>query len=188
MSVNESERQLFNLGITGLEQYAETNWGFIGALEAVEAELSHRKTKRARELSTRIGKRLRELKHAGKAEKHGGTGGTDEDRLRKALDEARALAATLEVKNQDLERKLGEAEREMARLRAGPSESGTAGLYARVGLHPGAPSFVVAAVRRAFRKHFHPDGRANAPDDEKKQAEETLKRFETIFDRLESLR
>ena len=187
MSANESERQLFNLGITGLEQYAEANWDVVAALEAAQAELSYRKTKRARELSTRIARRLKELRHAGTAETDASSRRTD-DRLQKALDEARALVATLEAKNQDLQCKLGEAEREIVRLRAGPSERGTAGLYAKVGLHPGAPNFVITAARRAFRKHFHPDGRANVPDEEKKEAEEALKNFETIFDRLESFR
>lgn len=31
-------------------------------------------------------------------------------------------------------------------------------VYRRVGLHQDAPEWVIVAVRKAYRKHLHPDG------------------------------
>jgi hypothetical protein len=55
-------------------------------------------------------------------------------------------------------------------------------LTASVGLHE-PPAFLVAAARRAYRKRWHPDGH---PAHFKAAAEEQFKRFDAIFDQIES--
>ena len=57
--------------------------------------------------------------------------------------------------------------------------------YARVGLHPNCPDFLLAAARRAFRKAYHPDGQEpGASSASARQFQE----FEAVFDRLEQAR
>lgn len=53
--------------------------------------------------------------------------------------------------------------------------------FARVGLHPNAPQFVIEAARKAWRKHLHPDGHAH---EAKADAEEKFKRIEIAFDEI----
>jgi hypothetical protein len=56
-------------------------------------------------------------------------------------------------------------------------------LAASVGLHQSAPAFLVAAARRAYRRQWHPDVH---PAHLKKSAEESFKRFDDAFDRIEA--
>lgn len=58
-------------------------------------------------------------------------------------------------------------------------------LYARVGLHPSAPDFLLKAARKAYRTQNHPDKHSG---DNKNEAEEAFKEMENIFDAIESLR
>src|SRR2546423_281552 len=58
-------------------------------------------------------------------------------------------------------------------------------LYARVGLHPSAPDFLLKAARKAYRTQYHPDKHSG---DTKNEAEEAFKEMENIFDEIESLR
>lgn len=58
-------------------------------------------------------------------------------------------------------------------------------LYARVGLHPSAPDFLLKAARKAYRTQYHPDKHSG---DNKNEAEEAFKEMENIFDEIESLK
>jgi hypothetical protein len=62
---------------------------------------------------------------------------------------------------------------------------GAGSLFAQVGLHPSAPDFVIEAVRKAYRMHYHPD---KYSANEKKAAEETFKEVDKIFDRIKELK
>jgi hypothetical protein len=76
-----------------------------------------------------------------------------------------------------------------APTKIGADESGpdsTAALYARVGLAPDAPDFVLEAARRAFARRFHPDSAASREDPDASSAE--FRYFMRIFDVLQERR
>ncbi|MBM3627147.1 MAG: hypothetical protein FJX21_04940 [Alphaproteobacteria bacterium] len=62
----------------------------------------------------------------------------------------------------------------------------TAALYARVGLSPDAPDFVIEGARRAFARRFHPDSAASRDDPEASSAE--FRYFMRVFDVLQERR
>lgn len=68
-----------------------------------------------------------------------------------------------------------------ARLGAAPDEAGP---HRRVHLTPDAPAWLVAEVRRAFRRRYHPDSHANAG--RRGRAEEVFKRAEAVFAEIEA--
>ena len=68
-----------------------------------------------------------------------------------------------------------------ARLGALPDEAGP---HRRVHLTPDAPAWLVAEVRRAFRRRYHPDSHANAG--RRSRAEEVFKRAEAVFAEIEA--
>jgi hypothetical protein len=107
------------------------------------------------------------------------------ERARRLLIEVLTWAGELERKQTGVQlaalgARLEEAERRLRGLET-VGENGAA-LYARVGLHPQCPDFVLAAARRAYRKAFHPDGRTGPDAD---AAAERFQEYEAIFDRLE---
>jgi hypothetical protein len=92
-----------------------------------------------------------------------------------------------EKRVRDLETRLKAAELrgQAAEMRLDRNQTDGAAAYARVGLHPGCPDFVLTAARRAFRKAYHPDGQEpGASSGSARQFQE----FESIFDRLEQSR
>uniref|UniRef100_UPI0018E06102 hypothetical protein n=1 Tax=Roseomonas rosulenta TaxID=2748667 RepID=UPI0018E06102 len=68
-----------------------------------------------------------------------------------------------------------------ARLGALPDEVGP---HRRVYLTPDAPAWLVAEVRRAFRRRYHPDSHGNAG--RRCRAEEVFKRAEAVFAEIEA--
>lgn len=65
-----------------------------------------------------------------------------------------------------------------------PSPSPLELLFAKVGLHPSAPSFVIEAARKAFRKHYHPDTFPDQSPAAKKAAEEAFKVIDNYFEEI----
>lgn len=57
-------------------------------------------------------------------------------------------------------------------------------LHRKVGLHPGAPNFLLIAARRAYRLSLHPDRHARHA----KQAHERYLQAEAVFDQIEKMR
>lgn len=57
-------------------------------------------------------------------------------------------------------------------------------LHRKVGLHPGAPEFLLIAARRAYRFALHPDRHARHA----RQAHERYLRAEAVFDEIERTR
>ena len=88
---------------------------------------------------------------------------------------------------------LAAAAGEIARLRARlaaleaasrPGDAvGEAGPHRRVYLTPNAPAWLVAEVRRAFRRRYHPDG--HDEPGRRRRAEEVFKRAEEVFAEIE---
>lgn len=101
----------------------------------------------------------------------------------------------------ELREMLAAAAEEIARLRACLAQVATAapgsvrprgeavgepGPHRRVYLTPNAPAWLVAEVRRAFRRRYHPDGHADPA--RRRRAEEVFKRAEAVFAEIERLR
>jgi hypothetical protein len=88
----------------------------------------------------------------------------------------------------DLQSSLLEAQatiqRQQQALFAAPNSRGHP-IYRRVGLDEQCPDFVLQAVRHAYVKRFHPDGR---PPHQKDQAQEVLKEANAAFDQISELR
>ena len=79
---------------------------------------------------------------------------------------------------------------EIARLRARLAAAEVAGPdpgpHRRVHLTPDAPAWLVAEVRRAFRRRYHPDGQADPG--RRRRSEEVFKRAEAVFADIERMR
>ena len=67
-----------------------------------------------------------------------------------------------------------------------PQRDSTIALYAKVGLSPDAPDFVLEAARRAFARRFHPDSATARDDPDASSAE--FRYFMRIFDVLQERR
>lgn len=73
---------------------------------------------------------------------------------------------------------------EIERLRSAAAISEpdpNAALYARVGLTPSAPEWLVLAARRAYRIALHPD---RHPEHRKREAGRRFQQSETVFDQI----
>lgn len=73
-----------------------------------------------------------------------------------------------------------------AGARADHATAGEPGPHRRVYLTPNAPSWLVAEVRRAFRRRYHPDG--HDEPGRRQRAEEVFKRAEAVFAEIERTR
>lgn len=80
---------------------------------------------------------------------------------------------------------LAVAAREIAALRArlaALEQAGEAGPHRRVHLTPDAPTWLVAEVRRAYRRRYHPDMAAD--QHHRRRSEEVFKRAELVFEEI----
>jgi hypothetical protein len=105
-----------------------------------------------------------------------------------------AAAAPRSAGGAELRAMLAAAAREIAalraRLEAAPAAGGAAlgepGPHRRVYLTANAPAWLVAEVRRAFRRRYHPDGHDEPA--RRRRAEEVFKRAEAVFAEIERMR
>ena len=100
------------------------------------------------------------------------------EQLEADLKEARREANALRAAQERLERDLQTARAAQTCCRPNP-------VFRRVGLDEGAPEWVAVAVRRAYRKHLHPDAQ---PQGRKVEAERRFKEAEQVFDDIWKLR
>jgi hypothetical protein len=100
------------------------------------------------------------------------------EQLETDLKEARREANALRAEKERLERDLEKAKVAESHNRTNP-------LFRRVGLDENAPEWVVLAVRRAYRKHLHPDAH---PAGRKIKAERRFKAAEQVFDEISKLK
>ena len=100
------------------------------------------------------------------------------EELQRDLKEALEKVATLQSRNERLERDLQVARAAQAHSRSSP-------LYRRVGLDESAPDWVVKAVRAAYRKRLHPDVH---PETWKAEAERRFKAAEAVFAEIRRVR
>jgi hypothetical protein len=112
-------------------------------------------------------------------------------RMREGADAAPRSAGSAQLRDM-----LAAAAREIALLRArldalaagraDHAAAGEPGPHRRVYLTPDAPSWLVAEVRRAFRRRYHPDGHDDPG--RRGRAEEVFKRAEAVFAEIERRR
>ena len=121
-------------------------------------------------------------------------GGTGVTNAREVWSRLRIEQSALEREIAGLQGDLAQArsrmaalEAQVAMMRASAAQGGGSGnpLYRRVGLDQNAPTWLVAAVRRAYRAKLHPDAH---PAFRKAEAERRFKEAEGIFDQIAKLR
>jgi hypothetical protein len=100
------------------------------------------------------------------------------EKLETDLEAAGREASVVRSNNERLESDLQNAKSAQANNRLNP-------LFCRVGLDEGAPEWLAAAVRRAYRKRLHPDAH---PEGRKMEAERRFKAAEQVFDDIWKLR
>lgn len=168
-----------------LEELARQHWGSAPELLRITHELQHRTTPKAQRLERQISGRLIDL------------GIPTDATSASAAQEPSATSSELQRLRHDLSRSeqlLRETQGELTRLRAelAQSRSGTADpnaqLYAKVGLHPNCPDFLVISAQRVWRKEYHPDALSDRPESERRKAEEVFKHIDGVFARIQLLR
>ena len=100
------------------------------------------------------------------------------EELERDLTDARREADVLRDRNEQLERDVRAA-------KATTRVDGTNPIYRRVGLHQDAPEWVIVAVRKAYRKRFHPDGYSAG---QKTEAERRFVQAEQVFSEIGRIR
>lgn len=155
-----TERPFLEWPLDQLADYARMHAGHGAALARVRHELSHRPGRAARQLERQI---------------------------------ADAAASPHGVEQGDLKHQLSLARREITALRARLAlhePAGAPGLapdldrlldYARLGLTPEAPRWLVIEVRKAYRRRHHPD---RFIGDERRAAERQFQALEKLFSGL----
>lgn len=131
------------------------------ALTALALEARHRRGARAKALEARLSRMI-----AACAE----TPADQPTRLRATLAAAGREIAALRAR--------------LAALEAGPSDSADA--YRRLHLTPDVPSWLLAEIRRAYRRRYHPDTAAD--QQHRRRSEDVFKRTEADFAAIERLR
>ncbi|MBR0672519.1 hypothetical protein [Neoroseomonas soli] len=99
--------------------------------------------------------------------------------------ELRLLLAAAATEIEDLRARLRAAEAALAARPPACEAVGEPGPHRRVYLTPNAPAWLVAEVRRAFRRRYHPD--AHNDSARRRRAEDVFKRAEAVFAEIEKL-
>jgi hypothetical protein len=174
-------RLYFDKDVSELEAVVERVWGDSERLASVLIELKQRTTRAAARLQRQVEARLDEIRSA--RQKSSSRGGPWTD----------AAAAGLQAKLRDAGSQtrapegLAHSKARAEEAQTKPSQMApTQALYARVGLSPDCPDFVLNAVRRAVLREHHPD-RYSSPVD-KRRAEERFRQIDKVFDQIAALR
>jgi hypothetical protein len=176
-------RPFFAFSAQELETRAREGWNSVETLQGIVAELKHRTTAKAQRLERDVVQRLAALGVTTDVPPAAGQTGAADPQVQELG--ARALRA--EQQARELAERLRVAEAELERLRSA-DQDGKGALYARVGLHPSCPDFVLRVVRRAFRREYHPDALSDRPRAEQLTAQELFKEHEGVFDAIEAQR
>jgi uncharacterized coiled-coil protein SlyX len=166
----ESERPFREWPIEQLAEQALLHPGDRRVLEGLAKEAALRPGARAKALEARI---LRMLDSVALPPRGAG------------VQELREMLATAAREIDRLRARLKEAEHHVADAqgRAAAGEAvGDPGPHRRVYLTPNAPAWLVAEVRRAFRRRYHPD--AQQEPARRGRAEEVFKRAEAVFEEI----
>lgn len=169
----ETDRPFREWPIEQLAEQAALHAGNRKVLAGLLAEVTLRPGPRAKALRARLERML---------DGAAGSAGADAPQA-----ELRSLLAAAAAEIALLRARLQESEAALAARPAGPAEVvGELGPHRRVYLTPDAPSWLVAEVRRAFRRRYHPDTHPDLA--RRRRAEDVFKRAEAVFDEIEKLR
>jgi hypothetical protein len=172
----ESERPFREWPIEQLAEQALLHAGDRRVLEGLAREVALRPGVRAKALHARIARMVDGIavppRGAGVAE------------LREMLATAAREIDRLRARLKDAEQALADPRRASGTSAAGEA-IGEAGPHRRVYLTPNAPAWLVAEVRRAFRRRYHPDVQVEPA--RRSRAEEVFKRAEAVFEEIERL-
>lgn len=165
----ETDRPFREWPIEQLAEQAALHAGNRRVLAGLLAEVALRPGPRAKALCLRLGRML---------DGAAGPAGADapQTELRSLLAAAAAEIALLRARLR---------ESEAAARAVVPEAAGEPGPHRRVYLTPDAPFWLVAEVRRAFRRRYHPD--AHPDPTRRRRAEDVFKRAEAVFDEIEKL-
>ena len=166
-----AERPLREWPLEQLAEQAALHAADAEALAALALEARHRRGARAKALEARLTRMIA----ACAAAPPPGQGG-EVERLRATLAAAAREIVALRARLVALEGMLGQQD-------AAPDP---ADQFRRVHLTPDAPAWLVAEVRRAYRRRYHPDAAANQQN--RHRSEEVFKRAEAVFAAIERLR
>lgn len=168
----ETDRPFREWPIEQLAEQAALHAGDRTVLAALLAEVALRPGTRAKALRARLDRMLDGAAVAASDAPPG---------------ELRGLLAAAAAEIEELRERLRDAEAALAACRARDAGAvGEPGPHRRVYLTPNAPSWLVAEVRRAFRRRYHPDGHDDP--DRRRRAEEVFKRAEEVFSEIEKQR
>lgn len=191
------DRPYFQSSVGAMATIAGDNWDSIASLQALLSELRHRTTARAQRLERDVAARVLALGGdidseavSGPVKGKNRTSSSTEapsQASKQLIDELKLRVLSAEQQVRDVEEQLGAAQAEIARLRDGDPGSEDA-TYTKIGLHRSCPNFVFDAVRRAFRKEYHPDSLSDRPKPEQLAAQEKFKEYEQLFSQLQAAR
>ncbi|WP_198377937.1 hypothetical protein [Neoroseomonas rubea] len=170
----DSERPFREWPIEQLAEQALLHPGDRRVLEGLAKEAGLRPGVRAKSVEARI---LRMLDGIALPPRGAGV-----QELREMLATAAREIDRLRARLKDAEQAAGDPQRAAA---AGEA-IGDPGPHRRVYLTPNAPAWLVAEVRRAFRRRYHPD--AQHEPARRGRAEEVFKRAEAVFEEIERRR
>lgn len=170
-------RPFVNWSFSEIETHAERNWKEQSVLEQIAAELRHRSRPNAKLLLSRVEKRLVELERA-QAEKPKRSSGTRDQEIARLRAEIASLTKALETA--ELKTVMAEARATVAEKKAARDPHG----FAKVGLTPDCPDFLLGAARKAYRSEYHPDRVIGRSPAAQKASEELFKHFDAVFERL----
>lgn len=159
-----AERPLREWPLEQLGEQASLHATDPTALEALANEARHRRGARAKALEARLARMI-------------------------ASCPAAPVPAPEADQQARLRAMLGAAAREIATLRARLAAIEPAvepGPHRRVHLTPDAPAWLIAEVRRAYRRRYHPDTAAD--QQHRRRSEEVFKRAEAVFAEIEQAR
>jgi hypothetical protein len=161
----DDSRPHFDWHLDQLAEHAAQHAANRMVLARIQDELSHRPGQRARRLESAVEHRIALL-----------DGTAREEEMRGTLAAAATTIEHLRRRLAEVEYRAEEAER-LAPQGASP--------HHRVFLTADAPLWLVAEVRRAFRRRYHPD---RHPEPEaRRRAEVAFKRAEEVFESLPAL-
>lgn len=173
----ESERPFREWPIEQLAEQALLHAADRRVLEALAKEAALRPGVRAKALHARIARMVDGMAVPPR--------GASVSELRDMLATAAREIDRLRARLKDAEQAQGDPRRPASEPGHGDAV-GDPGPHRRVYLTPNAPAWLVAEVRRAFRRRYHPDAHDDAG--RRRRAEEVFKRAEAVFEEIERLR
>lgn len=168
-AAQQPERPLREWPLEQLAEQATLHATDAEALSALALEARHRRGARAKALEARLARMIADCAAAP------GPAQDQAARLRAMLAAAAQEITALRARLAALEQPAGS-----------PPESAASSAFRRVHLNPDAPAWLVAEVRRAFRRRYHPDTAAD--QQHRRRSEEVFKRAEADFEEIDRLR